>query len=226
MVAGLEGPGHAGIAGDLRDVATHAEILDRARSELGGIHALAHLAAVVRRRYSVADVTEEDWDAQLDVNLRTSFFLCRSAGAAMIKGGASGRIVTFASQAAFTGGFAGSTVYAASKGGVVAMSRGLAREFGPHGITVNTVSPGLVRTQMIGTGLDAAAYAAMVAQIPLGRIAEPEEIAGVVVFLPRGTRHTSPERRSTSLVGSSCIDAVRCACRNDDSRRVLTAARR
>lgn len=150
---------------------------------------LARLAAVIHRQYDVDEVSEDDWDRQLDLNLKASFFLCRAAGSAMIDQGGGGRIVTFASQAFWTGGFAGSTAYAASKGGIVSMSRGLARTFGPHGITVNTVSPGLVDTPMISTGMDAAAYAAMTAQIPLGTIAQPEDIAGVAVFL--ASRHAA-----------------------------------
>jgi NAD(P)-dependent dehydrogenase (short-subunit alcohol dehydrogenase family) len=111
------------------------------------------------------------------------FFLCRAAGRAMIEQGQGGRIVTFTSQGWWTGGFGGSVVYAASKGGIVSVTRGLARTFGPHGITVNAVSPAQVDTPMLMTGLRPEVLEGMLKQTPLGRIAEPEEIAGTVVFL-------------------------------------------
>ncbi len=73
--------------------------------------------------------------------------------------------------------------YAATKGGVVSMTRGLARSLGPHGITVNAVAPGQVNTPMLMDGLDPAIYEEMKRQTPLGYVAEPEDLAGVVVFL-------------------------------------------
>ncbi len=183
LVGGLDGSGHLAAAADLRDHATHDMLVARARDEFGDAYGLVNLAAVVRRQYELGDVSEDDWDLQHDINLKSAFFLCRAAGAAMIAQGRGGRIITFTSQAWWTGGYAGSTAYAASKGGIVSMSRGLARAFGPHGITVNSVSPGLVNTPMITTDMDPSAYAAMTSQIPLGYVAEPEDLAGVVVFL-------------------------------------------
>ncbi len=183
LIGEMDGTGHLAVVADLRDPGTHEPLIERARQDLGNIHALVYLAAVVRRQYDLGEVTEEDWDIQHDINLKAAFFVCRAAGAALIEQGRGGRIITFSSQAWWTGGYAGSTAYAASKGGIVSMSRGLARAFGPHGITVNTVSPGLVNTPMITTDMDPAAYAAMTSQIPLGYVAEPEDLAGVVVFL-------------------------------------------
>jgi NAD(P)-dependent dehydrogenase (short-subunit alcohol dehydrogenase family) len=183
VVGGLEGTGHAGAAVDLADLAAHRPLINRARSELGGLYALANLAAVLRRRNSLDEVTEEDWDFQHDVNLKAAFFLCRAAGQAMIEQGKGGRIITFSSQGWWTGGFGGSVVYASTKGGVTSMTRGLARTFGPHGITVNTVAPGQAHTPMLMTGLAPEVYESMKAQTPLGYVAEPEEIAGPVVFL-------------------------------------------
>lgn len=183
LVDSLPGSGHAGIAWDLRDVGGHGALVARARSEVGDIHALANLAAVLQRRPTVDDVTEEDWDFQVDLNLKAAFFICRAAGRAMIEQGHGGRIVTFSSQGWWTGGFGGSVVYAASKGGVVSMTRGLARTFGPHGITVNSVSPGQVRTPMLMKDLPPEVYESMRQATPLGYVAEPEELAGTVVFL-------------------------------------------
>ena len=75
VVAGLEGSGHVAAAADLRDLASHALLVERARRELGGLYVLADLAAVLRRRNSVVEVTEEDWDVQHDINLKATFFL-------------------------------------------------------------------------------------------------------------------------------------------------------
>jgi NAD(P)-dependent dehydrogenase (short-subunit alcohol dehydrogenase family) len=183
VVEGFEGSGHLGVAADLRDLATHQVLVDRARGELGNLYVLANLAAVLRRRGSVDEVTEDDWDFQHDVNLKAAFFLCRAAGDAMIEQGQGGRIITFSSQGWWTGGFGGSVAYAATKGGVTSMTRGLARTFGQHRITVNAVSPGQVHTPMLMTGLAPEVYESMKKQTPLGYVAEPEEVAGPVVFL-------------------------------------------
>ncbi len=183
VVAGFEGTGHIGAAADLRDLSTHQQLVGRARAELGNLYVLANLAAVLRRRGSVDEVTEDDWDFQHDVNLKAAFFLCRAAGRAMIEQGQGGRIITFSSQGWWTGGFGGSVAYAATKGGVTSMTRGLARTFGPHRITVNAVSPGQVHTPMLMTGLAPEVYESMKKQTPLGYVAEPEEVAGPVVFL-------------------------------------------
>lgn len=183
LVAGLAGSGHVAVAADLRVIASHQVLIDRARRELGNLYVLANLAAVLRRRTSLDEITEDDWDLQHDVNLKAAFFLCRAAGAAMVEQGQGGRIVTFTSQGWWTGGFGGSVVYAASKGGVVSMTRGLARTLGPHQITVNAVAPGQVNTPMLMAGLAPEVLEAMKKQTPLGYIAEPDDLAGTVVFL-------------------------------------------
>lgn len=183
LVHSLDGSGHVGAVADLRDLSTHMPLVERARRELGGVYVLANLAAVLRRRGSVDEVTEDDWDFQHDINLKSAFFLSRAAANAMIAGGNGGRIILFSSQGWWTGGFGGSVAYASSKGGVTTMCRGLARTFGPHRITVNCVSPGQVHTPMLMTGLAPEIYESMKKQTPLGYVAEPEELAGPVVFL-------------------------------------------
>ena len=183
VVAGLEGDGHMAVGMDLTDLDAQKALVDRAVDELGDLYVLAHLAAVLRRRGSMAEVTEEDWDFQIDTNLKASFFLARRAAETMVDAGRGGRIIMFTSQGWWSGGFGGSTVYCASKGGIVSMSRGMARTYGPHQITVNTVSPGQVATSMLMTGLAPEVLESMTADTPLGRVAGPEEIAGVVVFL-------------------------------------------
>ena len=182
LVGTLDGNGHVGLAWDLRDVSGHDELIRRGVAELGDLYVLANLAAVLRRR-KLEEVTEDDWDFQHDINLKAAFFLCRAAGSVMIERGGGGRIITFASQSWWTGGFGGAVVYAASKGGVVAMTRGLARTFGQHGITVNAVAPGQIHTPMLMTGLPPVTYESMRQQTPLGYVGDPEDVAGVVVFL-------------------------------------------
>ena len=183
LVGSLEGTGHVGAVVDLRDLSTHGPLVERTRRELGGVYVLANLAAVLRRRGSLDEVTEDDWDFQQDVNMKSAFFLARTAGNAMIAAGGGGRIILFTSQGWWTGGFGGSVAYASSKGGVTTMCRGLARTFGAHQITVNCVSPGQVHTPMLMTGLAPEIYESMKQQTPLGYVAEPDELAGPVVFL-------------------------------------------
>jgi NAD(P)-dependent dehydrogenase (short-subunit alcohol dehydrogenase family) len=183
VVDGLEGSGHVGLAVDVADLAGHAALIERARAQLGNLHVLANLAAVLRRRASIDDITEADWDLQHDVNLKACFFLCRAAGNAMVDQGTGGRIIVFSSQGWWTGGYGGSVVYASTKGGVTSMCRGLARTYGAHRITVNAVAPGQVRTPMLLTGLQPEVLETMTRQTPLGYVAEPEELAGPVVFL-------------------------------------------
>lgn len=189
VVAGLEGSGHVPVGADLRDLASHEGLVDRARAELGSLDVLAHLAAVLRRRGNVDDVTEDDWDFQVDLNLKASFFLSRAAAQAMRAQGRGGRLILFSSQGWQSGGFGGSVVYNAAKGGIVTMTRGLARTYGPDGITVNAVAPSFVVTPMLMDGLDPAMLEGQIKATPLGRTAEPEEIAGPVVFL--ASRHAS-----------------------------------
>ena len=183
LVGTLEGSGHLGVVADLRDVSGHEALVARAQADLGEVYVLANLAGVLRRRGSLDEVTEDDWDFQHDVNVKSAFFLSRAAGNAMIAAGKGGRIILFSSQGWWTGGFGGSVAYASSKGGVTTMCRGLARTFGPHQITVNCVSPGQVHTPMLMTGLAPEVYESMKKQTPLGYVAEPEELAGPVVFL-------------------------------------------
>ena len=184
VVASLDDPSrHLAAATDLADLTAHDPLFRRVIERFGRFDVLAHVAAVLRRRGDVEEVTEEDWDLQLDVNLKASFFLHRTAARLMREQGRGGRLINFSSQGWWTGGFGGSVVYAASKGGIVSMTRGLARTYAADGITVNTVSPGGVDTGMMRGGLSDDAVEAFIKQIPLGRLAQPEELAGAVVFL-------------------------------------------
>ena len=138
---------------------------------------------MIVRREDLRDVTLEDVDLQQEVNLRAAFLLGRAAAEAMREQGGGGRIVNFTSQGWWTGELGGSVVYAATKGGVVSMTRGLARSYGPDAILVNAIAPGAVDTPMLTDDLSEEALASFVDQIPLGRVAAPAELAGVAVFL-------------------------------------------
>jgi NAD(P)-dependent dehydrogenase (short-subunit alcohol dehydrogenase family) len=183
LVPALPGGPHRYEAIDLRDLSGHEPLLRRTIEELGGFWALANLAAVLIRRNDVDEVTEEDWDFQHDVNLKAAFFLNRTAAQILRERGVGGRMINFSSQGWWTGGFGGSVVYSATKGGVVSMCRGLARTYAKDGITVNSVSPGAVDTPMMRGGLSDEQLQASLAMIPLGYMAEPADLAGTVVFL-------------------------------------------
>jgi len=178
----LAGSGHQIFPCDLSDLSGHAALFDKA-AELGKVVSLAHCAAVLRRRTTVDDVTEEDWDLQIDVNMKATFFLNRSARDHFKKNGTQGSIINFSSQGWWTGGFGGSVVYAGSKGGVVSMTKGLARSFAPDGVRVNSVAPGGVDTLMMTGNQTPEALASFVSMIPMGRLAAPEEMVGPVLFL-------------------------------------------
>jgi len=173
---------HLGITFDLTDTPGIPNLLARIESESGDLWALAHVAATLRRQ-PLDEVTETDWDSQHDVNLKAGFFLNRSAGNAMVTSGRGGRIINFSSMAWLVGPSWGSDAYVASKAGVVAMTRGFARAFGPHGVLVNTIAPGQIDTPMQHTDTPPEIVAAGTERCPLGRIGQPEELAAVVVFL-------------------------------------------
>jgi NAD(P)-dependent dehydrogenase (short-subunit alcohol dehydrogenase family) len=179
----LAGGPHRSEAADLRDLAGHDGILQRTAEEFGRFDVLANVAAVLVRRNDIDEVTEEDWDLQHDVNLKAGFFLNRAAAQALRARAQGGRIINFTSQGWWTGGFGGSVVYSATKGGIVSMSRGLARTYAKDGITINTVSPGAVDTPMLRTGLTDEQLQNHIDQIPVGYMAEPADLAGTVVFL-------------------------------------------
>ena len=183
LVAEMEGGPHLAIAHDLRPVVGHAELIAKVVGVFGKLDVLVQTAAVLIRRASVFDVSEADWDIQHDVNLKASFFLCQAVARTMKEQGTGGRIINFTSQGWMSGGFGGSVAYAATKGGIVSMTRGLARSLAKDKITVNAVSPGAADTAMMRSGMDEAALAGTIAQIPLGYMAAPSELAGSVLFL-------------------------------------------
>ena len=183
-MAALDDPArHLALEIDLTDADAPQTIVDTVLREFGDLWGLVHCAGILIRRETVAEITAEDWDIQHGVNLRASFFLNQAVGEALKATGGGGRMVNLSSQAWWTGGSHGSVVYAASKGGIVSMSRGLSTAYAPHGILVNSIAPGLVDTPMVGVGFAPADLQAFAESSPLGRLAEPVEIARVAVFL-------------------------------------------
>jgi len=149
-------------------------------SELGGLDVLVNNAGVYPR-VPFLEMRETDWDLVLDVNLKGGFFCAQAAARAMVAAGRRGSIINMASQA-IRGAVRG-VHYSASKGGVVAMTRATALELAPHGIRVNAIAPGLTDTAQPRYGNNEDELAAMARAVPLGRMAQPDDIAAVAVFL-------------------------------------------
>ena len=126
-------------------------------------------------------IEPDEWDRIQAVNLRGVFLVAQAALEVMMPR-RSGRIVTIASLAGQTGGLAAGASYAASKAGVAALTKSIARFAGPHGITANCVNPGIIDTPLIA-GWPAEVLERTVAQTPLGRVGRPEEVAAIVVML-------------------------------------------
>lgn len=193
---------HLAVPFDLSNTSAIEPMVKDIAAKMGDIWALAHVAAVLRRQ-PLEEVTEEDWDLQLGVNLKATFFLNRSVGELMIAAGTQGRIINFTSGSFLVGPLAGSHVYVASKGGVVSMARGFARTYGKHGILVNTISPGQIDTAMQHDGQSPEAVSAATESCPLGRMGQPEELAAVVVFL--ASKHASFVNGATINVSGGAI---------------------
>ncbi len=182
VIDSLPGKGHVAIEQDLRTISQHGNIIAEARSQ-GTVVGLAHVAGTIIRNNDLYGVTEDEWDEQSDTNLKTTFFLNRSFASHFIEEGSTGSIVNFASQGWWTGGIGNSIPYSATKGGVVSLTRGLAKTLAPNGIRVNAIAPGAVETVMMREGLNPEARQAFVDTIPLARIADPSELAGATLFL-------------------------------------------
>ena len=170
------------IVADLSNVANFPSILDQVEKLVGPLTILAHIAAVLRR-LNIVDVTEADWDFHLNINAKATFFLGREFAELLKRNGRIGAVVNTSSQSWWTGGLDGSIVYAASKGAIVTLTRGFARQYAPSNIRFNVVAPGFVDTPMLRSGLDDEAMERMLNQTPIGRLATPEEVANAIIFL-------------------------------------------
>jgi 3-oxoacyl-[acyl-carrier protein] reductase len=155
-------------------------LVDVALERFGRLDVLV-ASAGVHRDTRLDAVSPEEWDLLLAVNLR-GVFLTAQAALRVFVPQRSGRIIALASLASQTGGLAASAAYAASKGGVVTLTKSLARYAGPHDVTANCVNPGIIDSPMTA-GWSAEDIARLTANTPLGRLGTTEEVAAAVVFL-------------------------------------------
>jgi 3-oxoacyl-[acyl-carrier protein] reductase len=177
--AALAAHGGRGIVLNVTDAAACDAAIDAIVKEHGGLHVLVNNAGITRDQLAMR-MKDEDWDAVVDTNLKAVFRLSRAVLRPMMKQ-RHGRIVNITSVVGASGN-PGQANYAAAKAGVAGLTRALARELGSRNVTVNCIAPGFIATDMTAE-LPEAHKAALLAQIPLGRLGTPDEVAHAVVFL-------------------------------------------
>jgi 3-oxoacyl-[acyl-carrier protein] reductase len=171
--------GGAPFPADVTDAEAVRRAVDGVVARWGRLDVLVNNAGIVRDA-ALADVTEEDWSSTLDVNLRGTM-VCARAAVPHMKAAGFGRILSATSIVARSGNY-GQTAYAASKAGIIGLTRTWARELGPRGITANAVAPGFVDTGMVKS-VPAKIMAELLARTPAGRMGRPDEVASVYLFL-------------------------------------------
>ena len=179
---GAQAISQAGLAGrvlDVRDAAQCDALVGAVQKEFGDIAVLVNNAGVTRDNLALR-MKDADWDEVMETKLRPVFRLSRAVMRGMIKA-RWGRIINITSVVGASGN-AGQANYAAAKAGIVGMSKSLARELGSRNITVNCVAPGFIDTDMT-RALPEAQKHALLAQIPLGRLGQPDDIAAAVAYL-------------------------------------------
>jgi 3-oxoacyl-[acyl-carrier protein] reductase len=164
---------------DVADRKASTEVCEKILTEFGRVDILVNNAGLTRDGLAMR-MSEEDWDLVIDTNLKGSFNFIQGVMRSMVKQ-RSGRIINIASVAGLMGN-AGQANYAASKAGLIGLTKTLARELASRSITVNAVAPGFITTDMTGV-LPENIKTAVLAQIPLGRFGEADDIAGAVAFL-------------------------------------------
>jgi 2-deoxy-D-gluconate 3-dehydrogenase len=167
---------------DVTNVPMIYEAVERLASEWGRIDILVNNAGMNIRKPAV-EVSESDWDAVLDTDLKGVFFCAQAVGRHMIARGEGGKIVNMASQIGLVAYYTRSA-YCAAKAGVINLTRALAIEWAPHKINVNALAPTFVNTPFVARLLeDEAVRSDVLGRIPLGRLAEPEDVVGAVIYL-------------------------------------------
>ncbi len=181
-IAADRGVPAVGIATDVADEDSVDSAIAQVEAVLPPVVGLANVAGV-SSPVEFLDVTTKEWDRVFDVNVRGTFFVTRRVLPGMIDRRL-GRIVNVSSISAQRGGGTYSKVpYSASKAAIIGFTRALAREMGRHGITVNCVAPGPVDTDIMGGPLTGARKAQMTADMPVGRVGTPREVAALIAFL-------------------------------------------
>ena len=178
-VAQQVGNGATGFACDVGDTAQVAQLIADVEKEFGGIDILVNNAGMTRDNL-VMRLKDEDWDEVLNANLRGAFAAIRAASRGMMKK-RSGRIINMASVVGLIGN-KGQANYSASKAGLIALTKSVAKELGSRNILVNAIAPGYIETEMTDA-MTSEAKTALNALIPLERLGKPEDIAAAVVFL-------------------------------------------
>jgi len=169
------------VSADLSTIEPVDRIVDETVDKLGGIDILVNNAGIIRRADAV-DFTEADWDAVIDTNLKSVFFLCQAAGKRMIAQG-SGKIINIASMLTFQGGIRVPS-YTASKSGIGGLTRLLANEWAAKGINVNAIAPGYVATNNTAQlQADETRNRQIMERIPAARWGQPSDLGGAAVFL-------------------------------------------
>jgi len=167
---------------DLGSTPAAQDMFEAAWDQHGPIDGLVNNAGIIRRVDAV-DFTEEDWDAVMDINLKTMFFLCQSIGRKALEAGRGARIVNIASMLSFQGGIRVAS-YTASKSGVLGITRLLANEWAARGINVNAIAPGYIETNNTeALRNDPDRSASILGRIPAGRWGVPSDIGDAAVFL-------------------------------------------
>ncbi|MBI5033706.1 MAG: glucose 1-dehydrogenase [Chloroflexi bacterium] len=167
---------------DVTQVASINSMVEQVVAQWGRIDILINNAGMNIRKWAV-DVTEQDWDTVLDTDLRGVFFCAQLVGKHMIQRGKGGRIINTASQIGLVG-YTERIAYCAAKAGVINLTRVLAIEWAQHQITVNAIAPTFVNTPLVAALLQSdQVRQEVISRIPLGRLAEPEDIVGAVLYL-------------------------------------------
>jgi NAD(P)-dependent dehydrogenase (short-subunit alcohol dehydrogenase family) len=181
VAAGLSGKA-AAVAVDMAGVASVRAMVDQAVAFGGTLDVLVNNAGIGIAK-PLLDYTEADWDRQLAVNAKGPFFAVQAAARVMVPAG-KGKIVNVASTAAFVSSSTPEVVYDVSKGAIRQLTVSAAAELAPYGINVNGIAPGTVATELTRQVLDTPQKRAVAAaKIPLGRVAQPEDLVGTAVFL-------------------------------------------
>lgn len=169
------------VSADLSTIEPVQRVVDETVTRLGGLDILVNNAGIIRRADAV-DFTEEDWDAVVDTNLKSVFFLCQAAGRHMIANGG-GKIINIASMLTFQGGIRVPS-YTASKSGIGGLTKLLANEWATKGVNVNAIAPGYIATNNTAAlQADEVRNKSIIDRIPAGRWGDPSDLGGAAVFL-------------------------------------------
>lgn len=166
--------------GDISDEEECGRIADKIYSHFGTVDILVNCAGMLTAT-KIEDITRDEWDEVLAANLTSTFFMIQKM-LPYIKSSNNGRIINISSNAGRMGGYENSQSYTASKGGIIAITMGIARQLAPYHITVNAVCPGTTETEMTKL-YDDETKRRLISRIPMGRLANVEEIAAAVCFL-------------------------------------------